>query len=171
MTIRRRVACLAAGSLVVCAVLLAVGPRAHHRPTPDAGRRPVSHPVSVPAPSTAGPAGVADRAVVVLDTLSWSHPRPDAAALAGLLTAGEARQLFGAPPILTAQEVGAQLTETAQVEAESVEAEAAGRTRVWVDAVVTITSPGHGAERVPAPVVADVVRVGGTWLVDGMGTA
>ncbi|MHB1854284.1 MAG: hypothetical protein ACYCS2_04415 [Acidimicrobiales bacterium] len=171
MTIRRRVACLAAGSLVVWAVLLAVGPRAHQRPTPEAGRHPVSHPGAMPAPSTAGPAAPADRVVVILDTASWSHPRPDAAALAGLLTAAEARQLIASPPVLTAAQVGAGVTETPRIVAESVEAEGTGRAQVWVDAVVTITSPGHGAEVVPAPVVAEVVRVGGTWLVDGMGTA
>ena len=169
MTIRRRVAWLAAGSLVVWAVLLAVGPRTHHGFPPDSGRPTVSHPAAMSAPSTAGPAGAAERVVVILDTLSWSHPRPDAAALAGLLTAGEARQLVGSPPVLTAEEIGAQVTDTAQIQAVSVEAEGPGRAQVWVDAVVTITAPGHPGQRVPAPVVADVVRVGGTWLVDGVG--
>lgn len=129
----------------------------------------MSHPAAMSAPSTTGPAALADRVVVILDTASWSHPRPDAAALAGLLTAGEARRLLGSPPVLTAAQVAAQVTETAQVEADSVEAEGSGRAQVWVDAVVRITSPGHGAEWVPAPVVAEVVRVGASWLVDAVG--
>ena len=172
MTRGRWAALAGVGALLAWAVLLALWPTARHPASrPRAVASTVAQP-STPTTSTAardaGPAAVAERLVVVLDSLSWSQPTASPASVAGLATAAEARAIGAHPPRLTAAQIAARVTETAVVEAVSVQGRGAGGAAVWVDAVVTMTSGGFPSQSFAAPVIVEVVHAGASWLVDGV---
>ena len=114
------------------------------------------------------PTAVAEHVVVVLDDVSAARPRPDLAAIAPLLTTRARDMAAQWSAGLTVAQVAARVSESAAIEAISTEHHGAGNARMWVEAVVTITAPGQPARRVPAPIVVDVIKSNGEWLVDGV---
>ena len=165
---RRRALLTASGALLAWALALALWPsealpRSHATPMRTDPER------TGPGSDDSAPATVAERVVVALDDLSAARPRPDLAQVASLLTAharvGAAHWSGG----LTAAQMVAGFSESATVEAASVEHEGTHRARVWLDTVVTITAPDRPPRIVAAPVVVDVVEADGEWLVDELG--
>lgn len=117
----------------------------------------------------AGAIAVADRVLLAVCDLGPSHPRPDLRPVASLLTGHGRERLSVEAGGLTAAQMVTGVTESAFIEAASVAPEADDRVAVWIDAVVTVTTPGRSTRRVAAPMVVDVVRASGAWLVDGFG--
>lgn len=163
---RRRIVAGAIALVLAWALLIALWPRSASRRAP-ATQYTQRETVTTLA-GDAGAIAVADRVLLAVCDLGPSHPRPDLRPVASLLTGHGRERLSVEAGGLTAAQMVAGVTESAAIEAASVAPEAADRVAVWIDAVVTVAVRGRSPQDVAAPMVVDVVRASGRWLVDDL---
>jgi hypothetical protein len=163
----RRVVVGAVGLVLAWASLIALWPDGTTKRTAaPASTQRDSVPMSV---SDAAPLELAERVVLVLEDLGPSHRCPDLQPIASFLADEVRREMSVEACGLTPAQIAERVTESTAIEAASVAPEGADRVAVWIDAVVTVTTPGGSTQQVAAPMVVDVVRASSRWLVDGLG--